>query len=56
MKEIFVTITSKGWVTIPVEIRRHLGIEPDDKIVFLIDEQGTISLKVLRRVSLRSLT
>ena len=27
-------VTSKGQVTIPVEIRRHLGIEEGDELVF----------------------
>ncbi|MCC7352828.1 MAG: type II toxin-antitoxin system PrlF family antitoxin [Anaerolineae bacterium] len=40
MKEVFSTITSKGQVTIPVEVRRLLGVEPHDKIAFVLDEGG----------------
>jgi antitoxin PrlF len=38
MKEVFSTITSKGQVTIPVEVRRLLGVEPHDKIAFVLEE------------------
>jgi len=32
------TLTSKGQVTIPAEVRRRLGLHPDDHIGFIIDE------------------
>ena len=34
------TITSKGQVTIPVEVRRRLGIESGDRIEFVEIEGG----------------
>ena len=37
MQEIFSTITSKGQVTIPVAVRRHLGVSTHDKVAFVID-------------------
>ena len=37
MKEILTTITKKGQVTIPVEIRRLLGFKAKDKVAFRID-------------------
>lgn len=37
MREIVSTITSKGQVTIPVVVRRHLGVGTSDKVVFVID-------------------
>ena len=37
MKEWLSTITAKGQATIPAEIRRILGVEPHDKIVFVVD-------------------
>jgi AbrB family looped-hinge helix DNA binding protein len=30
-------LTSKGQVTIPIEIRRHLGLVPHDRITFVIE-------------------
>jgi antitoxin PrlF len=46
MKEIPATITSKGQVTIPAEVRRHLGLKERDKIAFVIEPEGEVRLKV----------
>ena len=32
------TITSKGQVTIPVDVRNHLGLETGDRIEFSLNE------------------
>jgi len=48
MNEIISTITSKGQVTIPAEVRKYLGIKTSEKIAFVIDAEGTVRLKVLR--------
>ena len=45
MKEIISTITSKGQVTIPAEVRKHLGLHKREKIAFGIDEEGDVHLK-----------
>lgn len=45
MREIVSTITSKGQVTIPVEIRRHLGIATNDKVAFVLEDGGEVRLK-----------
>jgi AbrB family looped-hinge helix DNA binding protein len=37
------TITSKGQITIPKDIRNTLGLEPGDKVNFLIDDDGVVS-------------
>lgn len=37
MKEIVTTITKKGQVTIPIEIRHMLGFKAKDKVAFRID-------------------
>ena len=55
MKEIISTITSKGQVTIPSEVRKYLGIKTNDKIAFVIDSEGTVRLKVPRYPSIASL-
>ena len=43
MKEIVTTMTQKGQVTIPVEIRNLLGLKAKDKVAFSIDK-GNIRL------------
>ncbi len=42
MKEFLTTITKKGQVTIPVEIRRLLGFKPKDKVVFMVEGENVI--------------
>jgi AbrB family looped-hinge helix DNA binding protein len=37
MKEFVSTITSKGQLTIPVEVRRMLGLKRGDKVVFQLE-------------------
>lgn len=36
------TVTSKGQITIPVDIRTGLGLEAGDRINFLMDESGQV--------------
>lgn len=36
------TITSKGQVTIPKEIRDQMGLEPGDRVVFRTDASGRV--------------
>ncbi len=42
--QLITTVTEKGQVTIPVEVRRRLGIRPKDKISFHL-EDGAVRLK-----------
>ncbi len=55
MKEILSTITSKGQVTIPAEVRRHLGVTRNDKIYFVLEPEGTVRLRVPRYRDIASL-
>ncbi|HVB75723.1 MAG TPA: type II toxin-antitoxin system PrlF family antitoxin [Ktedonobacteraceae bacterium] len=55
MKEIISTITSKGQVTIPAEVRKYLGITANDKIAFVIDDEGVVRLRVPRFPTIASL-
>ena len=42
MSMMYATVTSKGQVTLPVELRRALGIEPGQTIGFFQDGDQTI--------------
>ena len=42
------TITKKGQVTIPVEIRRALGVGPHDRVAFVV-EDNEVHLKPASR-------
>lgn len=46
MKEILATVTGRGQVTLPSEVRRHLGAETGDKLAFVIDDQGDVHIAV----------
>lgn len=38
------TVTSKGQITIPVEVRRALGLAPGSRVVFVLREDGAYEL------------
>ncbi|KJH71485.1 AbrB/MazE/SpoVT family DNA-binding domain-containing protein [Aliterella atlantica] len=42
------TITSKGQVTIPKEIRDYLKLDTGSKVEFVIDENGDVKVIALR--------
>jgi len=43
------TLTSKGQVTIPVEVRRKLRLKPGDRIDFVVEAGGEVRLKAKKR-------
>jgi AbrB family looped-hinge helix DNA binding protein len=45
VKEIVSTITDKGQVTIPAEVRRLLGVEGGDKLAFVIADSGAVQIR-----------
>jgi AbrB family looped-hinge helix DNA binding protein len=55
IKEIISTVTSKGQVTIPAEVRKHLGVKVRDKIVFVVEKSGTVRLSTPRYPDIASL-
>ena len=55
MKEIVSTITSKGQITIPIEVRRYLGVGVHDKVVFILDGAGTVTVQPARYPTVASL-
>lgn len=42
-------LTSKGQITIPVEIRRQMNLEPQDKVVFTLLPNGTTIMRAKNR-------
>lgn len=49
------TVTSKGQVTIPVEIRRHLGIQEGDRVEFYVSDDGCVQFGRAKYPTLASL-
>ena len=48
MREFIASVSSKGQVTIPVDVRRHLSVGEPDKVAFVIEEDGTVQLRPAR--------
>ncbi len=38
----FSTISSKGQLTVPQEIRKRLGLEPGDRVEFVVEKDCTV--------------
>ena len=55
MKELMVTVSSKGQVVIPKAVRQHLGITQGDKITFVLDAEGQVTLKANKYSTIASL-
>ena len=55
MKSLMDTVTSKGQVTLPTEVRKHLGLQQGSRIVFVLDDDGHVALEVPKYPSVASL-
>jgi AbrB family looped-hinge helix DNA binding protein len=55
MREIISTVSSKGQVTIPAEVRKHLGISEGDKLSFVIEDEGGVRVEAPRYHNIASL-
>lgn len=44
MREILSTITSKGQITLPKDVRERLGVGEHDRVAFVLEDDGTIRL------------
>lgn len=42
------TITSKGQITVPKEVRNALNVQEGDVLDFVIDERGQVTVRPLR--------
>ena len=56
MKQLCATVTSKGQLVIPAEIRRKSGIKMGTKVHFLQDEWGRIILQPVTEEFIDALT
>lgn len=45
------TISSKGQITVPREIRKRLGLEPGDRVEFVLEEDRTVIRPVRSEVN-----
>jgi antitoxin PrlF len=42
-------VSERGMVTIPASLRRRLDIEPGDKLRWDVDEDGNLSVEIVRQ-------
>jgi antitoxin PrlF len=54
-KVTYSTVSSKGQVTLPADVRKHLGVSTNDKIAFVIQPQGTVEVKTPKYPTIASL-
>ena len=43
------TLTTKGQITIPKEVREHLGVDTGDRLSFVLQKDGTVMVKPITR-------
>ena len=43
------TVTTKGQITIPKDIRERLGVETGDRVNFLVQDDGTVTVEPVTR-------
>lgn len=50
------TLSSKGQVTLPIEIRKHLGLDTNDKVAFVIEPDSKVTVTPARYPDIASLS
>jgi antitoxin PrlF len=48
MRQVIASVTSKGQLTIPVEMRRHLGLSTPDKVAIVKGKGHTLELRPVK--------
>ncbi|MGE0735622.1 MAG: AbrB/MazE/SpoVT family DNA-binding domain-containing protein [Alphaproteobacteria bacterium] len=43
------TLTSKGQTTIPKEVRDRLGLQPGDRLNFIVEADGSVTVSAAKR-------
>lgn len=49
------TISSKGQITLPVEVRKHLGVSINDRVEFVIEPTGEVRVTHVKYPDIQSL-
>lgn len=56
MQQVISSITSKGQITLPAPIRKHLGVNKNDKIAFKVNKNGTVQVAPAKYPDIASLS
>lgn len=54
-KETIATVTAQGQVTLPAQVRKHLGVNKSDKVAFVIEPAGEVRVKAPKYPTVASL-
>jgi len=54
-KQLVATLSSKGQITIPIEVRKHLGIDTKAKVAFVIEPSGIVQVSPAKYPDIESL-
>lgn len=55
-KQRISTLSSKGQITLPIEVRKHLGVDTNDKVAFVIESDGKVAVTHARYPDIASLS
>lgn len=55
-KQLVTTLSSKGQITIPIEVRKHLGVDTNDKVAFVISPSGLVQVTPAKYPDIKSLS
>src|SRR5215470_11988511 len=55
MKSLIATVSSKGQVTLPTEVRKHLGVHQGSRIIFVLDDDGQVTIEAPKYPTVASL-
>ena len=56
MQQVISAITSKGQVTLPIQIRKHLRINKNDKVAFTVSVDGKVQITQAKYPDIASLS
>lgn len=55
-KQLVTTLSSKGQITLPIEVRKHLELDTNDKVAFVIDPNGAVQVAPAKYPDIKSLS
>lgn len=55
MRKTSATVTSKGRITIPADVRRHLGVATGDRVTFVLTDGDTVTMRRSRDLTVAEL-
>lgn len=54
--QMITSISSKGQITIPIKVRKYLGVDTNDKVAFIIESNGNVKVTPAKYPNIKSLS